>query len=365
MKPRKLLLWFHLVTGLAAAILLVLLGASGAVLAFENEIDHQLNASLYRISPTHWKPLPLDELVAKIESANQGAHVTSLTFPEEEDIACTAGIKPPQGKGFAVTVNPYTGDVIGSLEHANTFTRKAHQFHLNLLFEKRATGSLIVAWGGILLIGLAISGIVLWWPRKLWSFGSAKATGRASFDLHNFLGIYSSLFMLIFGVTGVIIHWDDEATQLVGRITGQPTPVPPPKPSPAAPGAKPLTATAVATAATDAVPGAKVVSIQNLGTLAGPLRVSMRFPEDRTPAGRTNVYLNPTTGEVLSALSSRTAPAPFRLVKLWNRQFHTGDVLGWPSRIIAALASASLPVLAITGPWIWVSRLIRKRKVVP
>jgi len=363
MNLRQFLLWFHLVTGLAAALILVLLGASGAEMVFENEIDHALNASLYRVQPQDTR-LSLDELVTKAESANPGARATLLNLPDEDGIACVVSLKPPQGKTLTVTTNPYTGEVIGSLEHANSFTKKVHQFHLNLLLQNRETGSLIQAWGSVLLIGLAITGIVLWWPRKLWSFGGRKATGRWSFDLHNVLGFYTSVFMLIFGITGVVIHWENQAMQLVGNLSGQPLPLPPPKPSPAVPGAKPLTASAVWTAATKAVPGAKVVTIQNLGSVA-PLRVTMRFPEDRTPAGRTNVYLHPTTGEVLSAQSSRTAPAPYRLVKLWNRQFHTGDILGWPSRIIAALASASLPFLAITGPWIWVRRLIRKRKVTP
>lgn len=364
MTPRKLLLWLHLVIGLAAATVLLLLGASGAVLVFENEIEHSLNASLYRVQPQDTR-LPLDEFVAKVEGANQGAHVVSLNLSDDDGIAHIVNLKPAQGKNRSVTANPYTGEVIGSLEGANTFTRKAHQFHKNLLFEKREVGSLIMACGAILLIVLALTGIVLWWPRKLWRLGGAKSTGRPSFDLHNFLGFYSSIFMLVFGVTGIVIHWDDQAMQLTGRLTGQPTTLPAPKAPPAAAGAKPITAGMAFTSAMNAVPGATVTTIQGLGSMNAPLRITMRFPEDRTPAGRTNVFLHPTTGEVLLAQTSRNAPAPYRLVKFWNRQLHTGDSFGWPSRIVTALASTSLPLLAVTGPLIWWSRITRKRKVVP
>jgi uncharacterized iron-regulated membrane protein len=55
-------------------------------------------------------------------------------------------------------------------------------------------------------------------------------------------------------------------------------------------------------------------------------------------------------------LDSRTGPLGFRIVKLWNREIHTGDILGWPTRIIAAAASLTLPLLAVTGPLIWWNR---------
>jgi uncharacterized iron-regulated membrane protein len=362
MNLRKPLLWIHLVTGLAAAIVLLLLGATGALLVFENEIDHALNASLFRIQAQGVR-LPLDDLVKKVETANKGSRVASATLPAEDDIACSLTLKVPPGKTLGVTANPYTGEVIGPLDSANTFIRKAHQFHKNLLLGP--PGGLINGCGAILLVGLALTGIVLWWPRKLWTLGGPKSSGRLSFDLHNFLGFYSSVFMLIFGVTGIVIHWDEEAMQLAGRLSGQQPTLPMPKVPSSAPGAKPLSAGAAYTAATNAVPGAKVTTIMGLGSMNAPIRVFMRFPEDRTPAGRTNVYLHPTTGEVLLAQTSRNAPAPYRFIKLWNRQFHTGDVLGWPSRILAAVTSISLPMLAITGPLIWWNRITRKRKMAP
>jgi uncharacterized iron-regulated membrane protein len=362
MKLRKTLLWIHLVTGLAAAIVLLLLGATGAVLVFESEIEHTLNASLYRVAPQGTR-LSLDELISKVENAHQGTRVVSLSLSSHDDIADSVTLKAPQGKAFGITVNPYTGEMIGSMDKANKFMGKMHQFHKNLLIGPR--GGLIMGCGAIVLVVLALTGIVLWWPRKVWKLGGAESSGRLSFDLHNFLGFYSSVFMLLFGATGIVIHWDDEAMQLASRLSGQPPTLLVPKSGPAIPGAIPLSPGAAFTAATNAVPGAKVTTIQGIGALNAPFRVTMRFPEDRTPAGRTNVYLHPTTGEVLLAQSSRNAPAPYRWVKLWNRQLHTGDTFGWPTRIIAALASASLPLLTITGPLIWWGRIMRKRKVVP
>jgi len=87
-----------------------------------------------------------------------------------------------------------------------------------------------------------------------------------------------------------------------------------------------------------------------------PVRIPMRYPEDRTPAGRTNIFIDAYSGAVVYHLDSRTGPLGFRIVKLWNREIHTGDILGWPTRIIAAAASLMLPLLAVTGPLVWWNR---------
>jgi uncharacterized iron-regulated membrane protein len=114
------------------------------------------------------------------------------------------------------------------------------------------------------------------------------------------------------------------------------------------------------------VPGARVVLVAGFGATAhGPVRMTMRFPEDYTGGGRTNVFLDPATAAVLVAQTSRDAPFSFRFVKYWNRQLHTGDTFGWPSRILACLTSLSLPLLALTGPLIWWGKFKRRRAAQP
>jgi uncharacterized iron-regulated membrane protein len=358
-KIRRLLLWTHLVVGLVAAIVLVLLGVTGAMMVFETEIDHALNSKLYYVTPEGAR-LELDDLVGKVEKA-KGAKVGSVMLPSEDDIAITLGLRTPDGKSSSVTANPYSGEVIGALSTANTFTQKLHQFHKNLLLGEK--GKWITGWGAGLLVVLAITGLILWWPLKLWKFsrGALKSGRRTNYDLHNVLGFYSSIFMLIFGVTGLVIHWDDEAITLVAKITHGPGRLPVPTPKPSAAGVAPIGFGALADAATKAVPGAKIVWIQKGADVRVAVRVAMRFPEDRTPVGRTTVYMHPITGEVLQSQTSRTAPLAYRMIGYWNRQLHTGDTLGWFSRILACLMSLALPLLAITGPLIWWGKMKRKK----
>jgi len=60
--------------------------------------------------------------------------------------------------------------------------------------------------------------------------------------------------------------------------------------------------------------------------------------------------------------NARTASFSFRYPHMWNRMIHTGDVFGWPTRILAALMSLTLPLLGVTGPLIWWFRRQSRRK---
>lgn len=64
------------------------------------------------------------------------------------------------------------------------------------------------------------------------------------------------------------------------------------------------------------------------------------------------VIVDPFSGSVLFAESSRTAPAGTRLHSL-NRAMHTGDVLGLPSKIVMSLASLTAPILFLSDVAMW------------
>jgi uncharacterized iron-regulated membrane protein len=85
----------------------------------------------------------------------------------------------------------------------------------------------------------------------------------------------------------------------------------------------------------------------------GVYRAWLKYPEDGTPLGRSFVLVNAYSGAVLYTRNARTVGLPTRFFREWNREVHTGDILGWPTRILACLISLMLPVLAVTGPLFW------------
>jgi len=77
-----------------------------------------------------------------------------------------------------------------------------------------------------------------------------------------------------------------------------------------------------------------------------------RFPEDRTPAGRSRVYLDQFSGKVLLAENTRTAPLGTRILNV-KRSAHTGDIFGAPTQALYFIVSFGIGVQVITGVIIW------------
>lgn len=358
---RRVLLTLHLWAALLASIFLLLLGVSGSFVAYEREIDAIVNRKLIAVQPTG-APLPLSDLSKRLETAHPGFRVTEVAFGREATHAYEMYLDPGNGnEGAAVTVDQYTGKELGDVRTASTFVNSVHQFHTHLLLDKhRDLAKWILGVASIFLLFLSCSGIILWWRRKLFTINWRGSGKRINFDLHNVLGVFSSLFLFCFALTGIALTWDSATNTFISRFT--PTGNMPGRPrlQPAPPDAVPLGPDAIVATAHAALPGAEIDALMmDPGRSVG---VRMHFPEDRTPIGRSVVWLDPFTGKALSVWSTRTAPFGFRISRMWIREIHTGDIFGWPTRLLACVMSLVLPALTITGTLIWWNR---SRKLLP
>ena len=59
----------------------------------------------------------------------------------------------------------------------------------------------------MIIIGLAFTGIWLWWPLKIGWFRKGASFRRFNLDLHSVAGLYSSLFLLVIAGSGLTIHY--------------------------------------------------------------------------------------------------------------------------------------------------------------
>jgi uncharacterized iron-regulated membrane protein len=85
---------------------------------------------------------------------------------------------------------------------------------------------------------LLVSGLYLWWPLKRVSIGGAVSGRGWWFGLHNAIGFFSLLFLLVLTTTGLMIGFDEATVPMLYQVTGtQPAPQPqiPPPPPDAAP----------------------------------------------------------------------------------------------------------------------------------
>jgi uncharacterized iron-regulated membrane protein len=353
---RRIYLAIHLWVGVFSALFLFALGVSGSLVAFENEIDRALNPKLTWIDPGHTR-LMLAEMMSKLRAASPGFEVAGIAPSERDDVAWNAFLTNEANQGHAVAFNPYTGAILGDESQRNHFTGIVHQFHLRLL-AGRAGGNIVTA-AAVLLLVQAVTGIVLWWPRKLLAVSWRSPWKKLNLDVHQVLGLYTSVFLMIFAFTALVIHWDDDAPRWVNKLTGSADEPRLPRSRPLSPQGPAPDFDAILATAQRAEPDAHVAGIL---LESNPVRIAMKHPEDHTPGGRTNVFVDAYTGRIVMIVDSRTASPGFRLVRLWNREVHTGDIGGLPTRILACAISLSLPILAVTGPLIWLNR---RRRVVP
>lgn len=352
---RKLIFNLHLYIALVAAIFVIILGITGSIMAFEPELDHLLHRKLAYVNPGP-QPLSLVEIGASVGKKFPGEHIDAYLLSVSPGLSYRVFME----KSGLVYVNQYTGEVLGGVPDGPQFLDYVHQLHLRLLWRSESDpGKKIMSWVGVAMLLLLLSGLYLWWPLKRFKLSTASTGRRFWFDLHNAIGIFSLVFLLALTVTGIMIGFERTTVPLFYKMTGsKPSEQPAKLPAPP-PGARPISPDKAIEIARGALPGATPFAINVPGPKA-PYRISLRYPEDRTPGGRSRVLLDQYTGQVIFAEGSRTAPAGARMV-IANRAIHTGDIFGIPSKTVMSLASLLLAVQAISGIVMWWKRLRRVR----
>jgi uncharacterized iron-regulated membrane protein len=349
---RRTLLKLHLYLGLAAGVFLAILSVTGAVMAFENELNQAVNPWLLKVQPAP-PALEWEQVRQRVERQVPEWRVQRIYMPaDSQDSTYVRLISRANGRMGEIYVNQYSGAVLGWKQNANPLLWKIHEIHINL--SAGPWGSRFVTASSIGLLCLSLSGLYLWWPRKIFRFTWRRPVMRTNYDLHRSLGFWSSGAMFLFAVTGLNLHIQTGGT-LFDMMDAKAAPV-----MLAGHG---VTVDEMLQTAREAVPGAQTMRI-SFWDDKRPVLVQMRFPEDHTPAGRTSVTLDPHTGAVMKVVSSRTAPLIYTALVEWNREIHTGTMFGWPSKAAASALSLLLTVLAISGSTIYINRrrALRRRQ---
>ena len=324
---RTALIVFHRWLALATSVFIFLLALTGSALVFEGAIDRGLNPQLWRVAPgDQW--LSLDTLAAHARVAAPRP-ITAITLNR---------VFLAQAGSTQIFVNPYTGSILGTREQSDfnkSLPRRLHVLHTTL-----GIGGIV----GIVTIAaliLVVTGIIIWWRDKLWRIRWSASWKRIVYDLHHSLGIIASLVLLIVTASGIAIHYN-----LI-----RPTRPTPPRQQP---GTSDVSLESAAKAARAALPGARIMFISLPDKADQPLGVAMRFPEDRTPGGRSRVLIDRYRGTVLMAESTREAPVG-RAIGNAMRSAHTGDILGKPTEVVWLLAALVLASQSISGVLMWIN----------
>lgn len=196
---------WHFYAGLMVLPFMITLAVTGALYLFRDEIDAIVHSDLknVEIAESVARASP-SAMVAAAIAAYPG---TAVKFTDPATPATSAEITvntENRGK-LAVYVNPYTGQVLGSLPDRGTIMWTIRYLHSLKYFGSFARALIEIAGGwSILLVG---TGIYLWWPRRQ-TGGVLSVRGtpkRRVFwrDIHAVTGLFVGFFIVFLAITGM------------------------------------------------------------------------------------------------------------------------------------------------------------------
>lgn len=367
-QPRKLFLrralfQIHLWTGIIVGIYAILIGVTGSILVFTEEL-HDAAVSQWRHVPVpaNAQYAPVDAWVAAAKkTAGQNGNF-NLKFPEHPGEAVQVNIFR-QNQGMELFLNPYTAEVLGSRKLDGTgLMQLIERFHSNLLLAR--PGRLANGYGALALLLLAITGIIIWWPgrrlmkRRLTIKFSANWK-RINFDFHHAVGFWGMLGFTLLCVTGAWFTWPQFFRDTVsgwGYKVTQPQRVVVQRP----PGVERLPLSELIAAADAAVPGAPVSRINLPNGASEPIRLNKAGSGQPFFRTATTVTMNPYTKEVLR-VDSLESKAPGDRILSWIGPLHFGNFSGMTIKVIWFLLGLTMPALFLSGFIMWWQRVVKNK----
>ncbi|SDC23583.1 Uncharacterized iron-regulated membrane protein [Cupriavidus sp. YR651] len=377
---RTVFVKLHLYVGLSFGLLFVLMGLTGTVIAWRDELDTWLNPDLLQASSAARIPVgaaTVESVTAKLMADPHYGKPNLLMLPMEEHGVFIAyyPIKGPEagvGRSRQVMIDPITlavkGERLWGVPGLSRQQLLPTVFHLHRYLLSGDTGKTITGVTGMMLLITVLMGVALWWPklqlRALKQSVRIRHGGswsRFTYTFHRVGGIFVAPVLATIAFSGWYLNLPKWVTPIISSVM---TVSPPEKHQSAtpAPGAHPLTPAQAMTAAQQQYPAALVTRISLPRKPGDAYEVRLRQPgEVRADSGATRLWLDAYTGQRLGARDPHDAPSGDTFIN-WLFPLHTGEAFGIPGRAFMTLFGLMPLAFAVTGVLIWWKRRAGHRR---
>lgn len=374
MKFRRILFWTHLVAGAAAGLVILLMSVTGVVLTYEAQWNEWARRD-YRSERAASAPLTADRLLG-IAAANAPEDRTPTSFAVSSDPLAPAAVG--LGRGMTLYLDRYSGETRGDGDtRTRRFLRSVMYWHrwLALSGESRGAGRAVTGAANLVFLLLILSGLYLWWPRRLTPQGIRNALwfrrglrGRArNFNWHNAAGFWLAVPLAVIVFSGMMISygWVRDLIEFAAGETPEAAALEPgaadadPLPSPGAP----VRLGALLDRAAAETPGWRRLTLQIPGEDEpdAPYTVRADTGAGRQPAHWRNLRFDRRSGDLLGVFPVTEGRA--QAVRYWLRFAHTGEAYGLAGQTVALVATAGGALLVWTGfAMAWRRFFPKKRK---
>lgn len=365
-------LWrnLHRWLGLFIGSWFALVGLSGSILVFEDEVDAWLNPQLLT-DQRRGPQLQPHAIIERVAEAFPLARVERIRPPREpgEVYRITFRVAPHLRTGSPraeAMLSAVSGEVLGTREADVVgitrpyWMRTLYEFHRNVLLGN--FGSNIVGIAGFLLMTAALSGFATAWPRnrrgwpRLIGVKLRAGLTRILFDVHRSSGVVLFTLLMLATVTGSTLVYVNYAREIVSVFSPvAPFPVVPWRETPA--DDWPSFERVVQTVRTQ-YPQHAVTEIHLPSKPTAGYLFHLKGEGDVHRLGDTIVWVHPGSGEILFERSARSRTRG-ESVMHWLFPLHSGTAFGTAGKIAMCVTGLAMLLMFPTGLWVW----LRKRRV--
>ena len=370
MTIKKLIRTLHLWLGLSSGILIVFLGITGCMLAFEREIE-TLQTFRY-VAPREKAFVPPSVLKETAIRLLPGKTLHSVIYGGKKDAAQMVFFSTDPEYYYIIFMDPYTGKVLKLKNMDHDFFRITINGHFYLWLPP-SIGQPIIASATLIFVVMMISGLILWWPRnkaakkQRFKIKWSARWRRRNYDLHNVLGFYMTWVSLFVAATGLVWGFQWFAKTIYWTTSGGKTMTDYYEPV----SVQPVAATVLLS------PEDKVWEMMNAdyknaetievhyATNDSSVIVAGGNPDASTYWKIDYRYFDQYTFKELPVthLYGRyeTSSVADKIARM-NYDVHTGQILGLPGKILAFFASLIAASLPVTGFYIWWGKKKKRKK---
>ncbi len=217
---RKATFQLHMWSGIGFGLYVLVVSVTGSIVVYRNELYTAATRDPIVVAQSGSR-LTDDELKAAATRAYPG--YTIIGFSRAQNLDQAVSISLDRGTGPVDRLfNPYSGEDLGdSVPLAFRLVARLLELHDDLLTG--STGRSVNGLGGLLVIVLAFTGIVVWWPGiQTWrrSLIVHRNVGwrRFTWDLHSMIGFWTVGFIALFGLSGAYLGNPQAFQDLADRL---------------------------------------------------------------------------------------------------------------------------------------------------
>ena len=345
MSSKKLIV--HRYIGIIAGLFIAIITLTGSALVFAEEINSSIYPQIHQIVPQS-KSLAVEQIADIVSQNYPEEKLHYIKIPASSQDAYQAVVKELNEAKKSIYINPYSGEILATID-SNNFMKIIQQIHTNFLAGD--FGEFFVGICGILLITRAINGLTLWtgWKRLSTGFTirfKARNKHLVNYDFHQFIGVISVIFLVFAGITGTMMVFKKPMLTLGYTVSGIPQPTKvlstPQNTN------KKLTLDYFLEQANLALPDGKPTIIIPPSTVQAPVIVRKRLAGDLNQNGKSYIYLDRYSGEVLKVKNILNSPWIDKILAILY-PLHIGSYGNGVLRFVYLVMGLVPTILFVTG----------------